>query len=568
MRLTVKAKFVAVFVSVVILVGIFGTVNILTMQHLQKNTDEIVQKWMKGIQTIDSIHYSVEHIDFIKYQIVDTQVLKERAALFKDLTSTMTDVDQKLLGYKKSLAGEVDTANFTQLEQEWVNYKKAFAVFENAKLYSQEMKEATNNIATALHNVKQLVVPIVLFNQEGAETAQKESTALSHSNTIQMLWGISIMILLIIIIATIIVRSISIPVQKASIALNRIADGDLTVEPIVVKNKDELGIMIHAVNRMVLHLRESVNQMLDASNKVASSSEQLLANSKNNADASNHVTISVQEVATGAEIQAQSSVECSRAMDEMSVGIQRIAETGADVSELSISATASAKLGTESIQRVLHKMQTVSTAVGHANDVLKELEVHSHNIGQISTLIGNISAQTNLLALNAAIEAARAGESGKGFAVVANEVRKLASQTDQSVQDIIGLINSIQQDSATAVQVMNEGLLEVNEGLLEVSETKKAFDQIVKSSEMVDLKVQETAAAAEQMAASSEEVAATVSNVGAVAQQTSATAQTVAAAAEEQLASTEEIAASAKGLLDISQDLYKVVNTFKTDRSE
>jgi len=213
-------------------------------------------------------------------------------------------------------------------------------------------------------------------------------------------------------------------------------------------------------------------------------------------------------------------------------------------------------------------MQAISKAVDHANGVLKDLEVHSHNIGQISTLIGNISTQTNLLSLNAAIEAARAGESGKGFAVVANEVRKLSSQTEQSVKDITGLISSIQQDSAKAVQVMSEGLLEVNEGLLEVSETEKTFIQIVKSSEMVALKVQETAAAAEQMAASSEEVAATVNNVGSVAQQTSDTAQTVAAAAEEQLASTEEIAASAKGLLDISQDLYKVVNTFKTEKSD
>ncbi|MGF7048441.1 methyl-accepting chemotaxis protein [Paenibacillus sp. DS2015] len=567
MRITVKTKFVAVFVSVVVLVGLFGGMNILTMQHLQKNTNKIVQEWMKGISTIDNIHYSVEHIDFVKYQILDNQVVKERTELFKDISSTMSEVDQNLLDYTKSLADEVDTANFTQLEQEWNAYKKAYTVFENAKLYSVEMKEATTNIESALNNVKQLVEPIVLFNQEGAEAAQKENKALSDSIKKVIIWSISAMILLIVAIAMLIIRSVSIPVQKVSIALNRIADGDLTVETIVVKNKDELGTMVDSVNRMVLHLRASVNQMLDASNKVASSSEQLLANSKNNADASNHVTISVQEVATGAEIQAQNSIECSRAMDEMSVGIQRIAETASEVSELSISATDNARMGTDSMQRVLHKMQAVSTAVDHANGVLKDLEVHSHNIGQVSTFIGNISRQTNLLALNAAIEAARAGESGRGFAVVANEVRQLASQTDQSVKDITELINNIQQDSAKAVQVMNEGLLEVNEGLLEVSEAEKAFGQIFSSSEKVALKVQETAAAAEQMAASSEEVAATVNNVGSVAQQTSATAQTVAAAAEEQLASTEEIAASAKGLLDISQDLYMVVNTFKTDKT-
>ncbi len=131
---------------------------------------------------------------------------------------------------------------------------------------------------------------------------------------------------------------------------------------------------------------------------------------KSNADASNHVTLSVQEVATGAEIQAQSSLDCSRAMEEMTSGIQRIAETASDVSKLSISATEHAKTGTVSMQRVSHKMQAVSTAVDNANGVLKELEVNSNNISQVSTLIGNISSQTNLLALNAAIEAARAAK--------------------------------------------------------------------------------------------------------------------------------------------------------------
>ncbi|WP_276326539.1 methyl-accepting chemotaxis protein [Paenibacillus antarcticus] len=86
-----------------------------------------------------------------------------------------------------------------------------------------------------------------------------------------------------------------------------------------------------------------------------------------------------------------------------------------------------------------------------------------------------MSSQTNLLALNAAIEAARAGDAGMGFAVVATEIRKLASQTDAFVLNISELINSIQTDSAMAVKVMNEGLIEVNAGLHEVGEAEIAF---------------------------------------------------------------------------------------------
>lgn len=564
MRYTVQTKFIAVFASLIIMIGIFAWSDIARMQKLKANNQEIVQVWLKGIETIQDINYHVEHIDYAKYQIASTKVVQERTDLLADIHNTMAEVNQLLLAYQESLPENADNTSFTQLATEWKVFEEAFAIFENAKLYSVEIREATTKIAESLTNVKQMVAPIVQFNHDGALAAEQDSKDLSSTSMIQMLIGIGVMILFIVIIGSILVRSISNPVRKVSQALNRIADGDLTVERINVSNKDEIGNMVHAVNRMVVHLNESVNQMLHASTMVASSSEQLLSNSKSNADASNHVTISVQDVATGAEIQAQSSLDCSRAMDEMSSGIQRIAESASDVSELSLSATDHAKTGTESMQRVLLKMQAVSAAVDHANGVLRELEVHSNNISQVSTLIGNISSQTNLLALNAAIEAARAGDAGMGFAVVANEVRKLASQTDASVQNITELINSIQTDSAKAVQVMSEGLKEVHAGLHEVDQAEKAFNQIFISSEKVALKVQETAAAAEQMAASTEEVAATVTNVGAVAQQTSATAQTVASAAEEQLASTEEIAASAKTLLDISQDLFKVVNTFKT----
>ncbi|MNY28845.1 Methyl-accepting chemotaxis protein McpA [compost metagenome] len=213
--------------------------------------------------------------------------------------------------------------------------------------------------------------------------------------------------------------------------------------------------------------------------------------------------------------------------------------------------------------RVVHRMQAVSTSVDEANQVIQELERHSQSIGQITTLIGNIASQTNLLALNAAIEAARAGESGKGFAVVAGEVRKLSSQTDESVREISELIASIQHDSARAVGVMNNGRTEVQEGLHEVTIAEKAFGQIVQASQEVAGKIQETAAAAQEMAASSEEVAATVAQVGFVAQQTSGTAQSVAAVTEEQLASAEEITSSAKNLADIASDLNLVVGSFR-----
>lgn len=113
---------------------------------------------------------------------------------------------------------------------------------------------------------------------------------------------------------------------------------------------------------------------------------------------------------------------------------------------------------------------------------VQQLAAHTRNIGTISELIGNISKQTNLLALNAAIEAVRAGEHGRGFAVVAEEVRKLSTQSAESVVKIQDLINEIQNDTETAVKAMRMSEAESIEGLASITDTGDAFIQIAHAS--------------------------------------------------------------------------------------
>jgi methyl-accepting chemotaxis protein len=207
-------------------------------------------------------------------------------------------------------------------------------------------------------------------------------------------------------------------------------------------------------------------------------------------------------------------------------------------------------------------MYRVQGSVDRASQTIRKLEEQSAQISEISALIGDIAARTNLLALNAAIEAARAGEHGKGFAVVAGEVRKLATQSDESSQGIIELIASIQQDTISAAETMKKSLAEVQEGVLAVEHAEQAFKEIVVSTGEVSSRVQEAAAAAEQLAASSEEVAASIANMGNIARQTAGMSQQVAASTEEQLASSEEMTRSSQMLSGIAKDLQTIVRKF------
>jgi methyl-accepting chemotaxis protein len=566
MQMTVRTKFIAVFAIIFLMVVGMSYTAMNRMGALKDMNSNLANNWMMGIQAIEEIHYHSEHLLTLYYQKKLEPDVKKHEAIDNGIVATITQIDNLLGKYKDSVSSEEEGVRLQELTQNWDGFKTSFAANKQLSSDPSKVKEAAESLqvmSVAFGKAQKSMADLVVYNQDGGQQGVVESTK-EYKKSVQIsLIALAVMLVFMIATCYFLVSNISNPVRKASQALNRISKGDLTVEPIVVKNKDEIGQLIGAVNQMVNHLRHSVEQMLHASTSVAASSQQLFASSEQNSSASQHVAVSVQDFANGADAQAQSSVECGRAMEEMAAGISRIAETTADVSDLSMTATNIAEQGTHAMERVVNKIQAVSTSVDAANQVILELEKHSQSIGQITTLIGNIASQTNLLALNAAIEAARAGESGKGFAVVAGEVRKLSSQTDDSVREISELIASIQRDSARAVGVMNNGRTEVQEGLHEVSIAEKAFGQIVTASQEVASKIQETAAAAEQMAASSEEVAATVAQVGFVAQQTSGTAQSVAAVTQEQLASAEEITASAKNLAGIATDLNQVVGTFR-----
>lgn len=358
-------------------------------------------------------------------------------------------------------------------------------------------------------------------------------------------------------------RLISTPIVSLASSAKRISEGDLSVDVTYVKNKDEIGELVGSFILMAKNLRMLIEQVSLNSSHVASSAEELTASAEQTSQATDQIAVSIQDIASGSETQVQSANECSTAMKEMAVGIQQVAETSSSVSESAIETNKEANLGNESLQKVIHQMNTINTAVEDSASVIKKLGELSTEIGNIIGVITGIADQTNLLALNAAIEAARAGEHGKGFAVVADEVRKLAEQSKESADQIAELITQIQDDTAQAVTVMEVGTKEVAAGKTVVDETGKRFEKILLSIEQVTAQIQEVSAISEEMSASAEEVNASIEEMASIAEYSASNTQNVASASEEQLASMEEITSSASSLSKMAEDLQALVSKFK-----
>lgn len=470
-------------------------------------------------------------------------------------------IDKGIIKYGDT-AGEGDKKDYDALKDAWGRFQKALAATKSTTATKEEQAQAMQDVGQAFADVRTSVDALIEYNHNGAEQSLTDSDDI-YTQTSSALFYLGIAILLVVgLLAWALIVNLIRPLRATTNIMNRISAGDLKVDPLVINRKDEFGIMMESVNKTLASLQQSVRQMQDASTSVATASAQLYASSEQNSEAAKHVSESIGHVATGSEEQANTATECGRVIDEMAEGVQRIAETTGDVSELSQNAAILANNGLERIEDVTDRMHRVYQSVERSSDTIRKLEEQSVQISEISALISDIAARTNLLALNAAIEAARAGEHGKGFAVVAGEVRKLASQSDESSQGIIELISSIQHDTVSAAETMKKSLAEVQEGVLAVEHAEQAFKEIVGSTSDVSSRVQEAAAAAEQLAASSEEVAASIANMGHIARQTAGMSQQVAASTEEQLASSEEMTQSSQTLSGIAKDLQTIVKKF------
>lgn len=371
-------------------------------------------------------------------------------------------------------------------------------------------------------------------------------------------------ILLAIVFATYLVRTIVLPLQRVNKQLQEIADGngDLTQE-LNVSSKDEIGMLAQSFNRMLDNLRQLILQIRGHAEQVAASAEQLTASSEQTSKATEQIAETIQAMAAGTERQAQNVEDSHQEVEEMAAGIGQIATRAQTVTDTANRTAKLATDGNQTIQQAVVQMNSVEDTMKSLTHLMNGLGERSGQIVQIVEVITQIAGQTNLLALNAAIEAARAGEQGRGFAVVANEVRKLAEQASSSAQEITQLVELIQKETFEAVASMEKGAQEVTVGMGGVVQAGEVFSHIRDAVSGVAKDVQDVSEASRTLTGSTQKVAHSMQIISTVTQTAVSRTLDVSAATEEQLASMQEIHTSAASLAKLAEDLEKLIGRFK-----
>ncbi|SQD79902.1 methyl-accepting chemotaxis protein [Moritella yayanosii] len=316
-------------------------------------------------------------------------------------------------------------------------------------------------------------------------------TSLASSDTSRdrgVMLGVGVIILVLAVCYWLTV-SITGSIRKVSDSLKEIAqgDGDLTVR-IDYVNKDEVGELVHWFNLFLDKLHGSISETIQSIDSLSQASTQLATSSSTSKSR-------IQE-------QSQSIDQVSRSMNEMFETVRHIADYASDASAEASSANSEAETGTVVVKKTIEAIHELADEVKTASKVIDELDAHTSNVGVILETIRSIADQTNLLALNAAIEAARAGEQGRGFAVVADEVRTLASRTQDSTQEIQQVLEELQHASRGAVEAMQRGM---NKADIGVEQSSRAGDSLTNISS----KVQAINVVNEQIASATEEQAQT-----------------------------------------------------------
>ncbi|KJZ14982.1 chemotaxis protein [Marinomonas sp. S3726] len=282
-------------------------------------------------------------------------------------------------------------------------------------------------------------------------------------------------------------------------------EGDL-VKRLDINSNDEFGKVSEDFNQFLSYLQNLIKEVKSTSSQVRLNTDKTEDSSSQAAQELNSQLSELDQLAT--------------AMSEMSATAHDVAGNAQSAAQKASEADDIARSGVAIVDKTSASIAQLTTQMGSVVATINELVNYSNNIESILTVITDIADQTNLLALNAAIEAARAGEQGRGFAVVADEVRTLASKTQESTEQIKGMISQLQVG------------------------VKNAESVILKSRENAD----ETQQVAIQASTSLNEIRASIDAINGMNVQ-------IATAAEEQSMTTKEINQNTQNIRNISQSV-------------
>ncbi|HOA82958.1 MAG TPA: HAMP domain-containing methyl-accepting chemotaxis protein [Thermodesulfovibrio thiophilus] len=485
-NLTIGKKLGIGFGVLIFLLLIFGGVTIIQLGIIKKNATDIDERIDKVNNSVGirraaiAIFSSVRDmliIDDMKKKEEAKKSIEENRAKYKELIEAI-----KKITYTKE--GMTLLQNIEEALKDAAHYNNQVIELVMAGKKQEAIALYYKEVNPRIVKLEKTLDEEVIFQRKGLNASLNEMNNVIKKETVTVVILTVSGLIFGVFSATLISRSISKPVAELKDALERIGQGDLTVE-IKAESKDEIGVISNSLTQAIVSIKNLIGQSKTISSSLASSSEQLSA--------------TTEEISRNLKSQTERASQIASAAEEMSQTVVDIAKNASNIAEVSVTTANVAKEGKDMTINTAEEIKIIEDSVNKLSGIVNDLGERSRQIGEIVTVIKDIADQTNLLALNAAIEAARAGEQGRGFAVVADEVRKLAERTAKATDEIADMITRIQTEVNVAEQSMEDATKKVASGVELSEKAANTLTQILNKAQELQSMIQQIASATEEM---------------------------------------------------------------------
>lgn len=393
-------------------------------------------------------------------------------------------------------------ASLKSISVDYFKYLKEIFSIHKKGLWREDVSLIKKNIRPLTNKIGIQIDSIIDYQKSQVKTGNNELIAKTKSTITYIIIALIVALVVGFAAAQFTCKQINCIVREINRILNNILSGDFSSK-MNEHRAGDIGLLGGTVNHFSSQMENIIHEIQLSVSDLKTASSNLS---------------SVTESTTDNIMQQNRETELvSTAAEQMSITSNEVAQNTASAADSSRQADINAKSGSEISAKALDGITHLVENLGNSASVLQTLQNDTNDISMVLDVIREISEQTNLLALNAAIEAARAGEQGRGFAVVADEVRTLASRTQESTDQIKNLIDRLQSGANNAVNAMTSSIEEAQNNSSQVGEVAISLDKIKEEILSINTVLTQVASASEQQSATSHEIANNIVSIGSIA---------------------------------------------------